>query len=205
MASLIGQTDGFAGRVLGLKLGLNRLGRSPDNDFQIEHATVSAHHCDLVLRDGQVTLHDCDSTNGTFVDNERVVQREVRSGQTVRLGSVEFLVESTEVRIAIPRFDLPVSAPPLVLADGAVCCRRHPAARATFQCTHCHEMVCDQCVTRLRRRGGKFLSLCPLCSHKAEQLGGEKKKRKSFFGVLQETVKLPFLRSSRKLVEKGPS
>lgn len=202
MASLILQTDGLAGQVLDLKLGLNRVGRSPENDFEIEHPTVSSRHCELVLGDREVALRDCDSTNGTFVDGERVRQRKLRTGQIVRLGEVALLVENTEARIAIPRFEVPIPSPPLLLADGSVLCRRHPQARATFQCTHCREMVCDRCVTRIRRRGGRYLTLCPICSHKAEQLGHEKKKRKTFLALLQETVKLPFMRRSRNISSK---
>ena len=37
MARLVGRSDGFCDRVIELHLGLNRLGRSPDNDFPIEH------------------------------------------------------------------------------------------------------------------------------------------------------------------------
>jgi hypothetical protein len=53
-------------------------------------------------------------------------------------------------------------------------------------------------VHRLRRRGGRLLKLCPLCSHRCEPLGGEKKKKKSLFGFLHQTVKLPFLLNSKR-------
>ena len=83
---------------------------------------------------------------------------------------------------------------PVVLWDGSMLCRRHPQARATHQCTHCSEVLCDECVHRLRRRGGKVLKLCPLCSHPCERIGGERKKKKTLLGFLQKTVKLPFFR-----------
>jgi len=56
--------------------------------------------------------------------------------------------------------------------------------------------MCEKCVHRMRRRGGKILALCPICSHKVEPLGGPKKKKKTFLGMLQKTVKLPFLHIS---------
>ena len=46
---------------------------------------------------------------------------------------------------------------------------------------------------RLRRRGGKVLKLCPLCSHTCAPLAGEGKKKKTLLGFLHKTVKLPFL------------
>src|SRR5574337_585809 len=48
----------------------NRLGRGLDNHFQIEHPSVSAAHCELVLGNDGVRVRDCDSTNGTFVDGK---------------------------------------------------------------------------------------------------------------------------------------
>ncbi len=198
MASLLIKTDGFGGRVCELKLGVNRFGRSSANDFQIEHPTISAVHCEVWLRDGAVTVHDCDSTNGTFLDDVVVHEQAAYAGQVLRLGSVELLVETTDVRIAIPAFELPKPVLPVVSADGLALCPRHPQAPATYGCTHCLELLCDECVTRLRRRGGKTLKLCPLCSFKVERIGLEKKKRKSFMEILRRTVKLPFLRSSRR-------
>jgi uncharacterized Zn finger protein (UPF0148 family) len=103
-------------------------------------------------------------------------------------------VESAEVTVAIPEIHVPRPAPPVVRKDGSMLCPRHPGATVTHQCTYCMEVLCDTCVTRLRRRGGKVLKLCPLCSHACELLGGEKTKKRSFLGFLQETVKLPFIR-----------
>jgi pSer/pThr/pTyr-binding forkhead associated (FHA) protein len=200
MARLILKSDGSRDQVIELHLGLNRLGRSPENDFQIEHSSVSAVHCELILGANEVTVRDCDSTNGTFIDGQSVKEAHLQTGQILSLGDVELLVESTDVRIAIPKFEVPRPAPPVVLSDGSLICPRHPRARVTHQCTHCRELMCDACVHRLRRRGGKMLKLCPLCSHQCEPLSGEvrKKKKKTLLGFLQKTVKLPLLQSRRK-------
>jgi hypothetical protein len=48
----------------------------------------------------------------------------------------------------------------------------------------------------MRRRGGKYLELCPLCSHKVERISA-KKKKKSILGFLAKTVKLPFAQTSQ--------
>jgi len=194
VARLIVKSEGFKNQVLQLHLGLNRIGRSPENDFQIEHSTISASHCELVLRSGKITVRDCDSTNGTFLSGQQIKEATVVAGQTLCLGDVELFVESTDVNIAIPKFEADRPAPPVVLTDGGVICPRHPQARATHQCTNCREILCDACVHRLRRRGGKVFKFCPLCSGKVEILGGEKKKKKSLLTtLLQKTVKLPFL------------
>jgi len=195
MARLVVKSDGFNDQVIELHLGLNRLGRSPENDFQIRHSSVSAFHCEVDLAADRVSVRDCGSTNGTFVGGEQVQevdQTQLRAGQTLCLGQVELFVESTDARVAIPRFDVPRPAPPVVLADGSLVCPRHPGATVTHQCTHCREVMCDACVHRLRRRGGKMLKLCPLCSHDCVALGGEPKKKKSMRAFFNKTVKLLF-------------
>jgi pSer/pThr/pTyr-binding forkhead associated (FHA) protein len=198
MATLVIKSQGFDGQIIQLKMGPNRFGRGPKNDFQIEHSTVSSHHCDIILGDGEVTVRDCNSTNGTYIDGKAVKEASLTAGQTLRLGDVDLFVESTEVSIAIPQFDRPMAAPPVVLSDGSLICPRHKNARATHRCTHCREVLCDACVHSLRRKGGKVLKLCPLCSHACELIGGEKKKKKTLLGYLQRTVKMPFLRETKK-------
>lgn len=194
MARLVIKSAEFGNRVIELNLGTNRFGRSPENAVQIEHPTVSATHCEIVLADGGVVVRDCGSANGTYVDAQRIEEAKLSAGQTLRLGEIELLVETTDVTIAIPQFDMPRPAPPVVLTDGSLICPRHPKARATHQCTLCREVLCDACVHHLRRRGGKLMKLCPLCSHPCLPLGAEKRKKKLFFGLWRKTVKLPFLK-----------
>jgi len=195
MAKLQIQTAGLESTLIELRLGVNRVGRSPDADFCIPHSTVSALHCELILRDAGVTVRDLDSTNGTFVNNEVVREADLSAGQTLRLGDVEILVESTEVNVAIPKFnrtDLP--APPVVQTGGAIVCPRHRNAAVTYQCTDCKEVMCDVCVHQLRRKGGKkVLMLCPLCSGPVEPFGNVRRPaKKSLFARVSETVKLKF-------------
>jgi pSer/pThr/pTyr-binding forkhead associated (FHA) protein len=198
MARLVIKSDGFRDGVIELNLGVNRFGRNQKCDFPIDHATVSAHHCEIVLSDDGVTVRDCDSTNGIFLDGKRVQEAKLAAGQTLHIGDVELLVETTEVTIQIPKFDMPHPAPPVVLSDGSLICPRHPHSQATHHCTHCREVLCDACVHYLRRRGGKVLKLCPLCSHPCELIGVEVKKKKSLFRFLHKTVKLPFIGHSRR-------
>jgi pSer/pThr/pTyr-binding forkhead associated (FHA) protein len=197
MARLVVKGPEGARQVIELNLGVNRLGRIAANDFSLEHPTVSARHCELVLADDGILVRDCASANGTYVDGQRIKEARLSVGQILRLGEVELLVESTEVTIAIPKFDLPGPAPPVVLADGSLLCPRHPKARATHKCTHCREVLCDACVHRLRRHGGKLMTFCPLCSHPCVPIEGTKRKKKSFFGLWRKTTKLPFFQRSK--------
>jgi hypothetical protein len=200
MARLLIKTPGLESPLMELKLGANRVGRSPDSDFQIAHPTISGSHCEFVLTAEGVILRDLESTNGTFVDGKPVSEAKVTAGQTVRLGDVELFVEATEANVAIPKFvDPELPAPPVVAADGSVICPRHPQAHATYRCTVCHEVMCEACVHRLRRKGGKAtLLLCPICSSTVELIGGPKKpKKKSLLARVGQSVKLKFTRTIR--------
>lgn len=198
MARLMIRTVGVGSELIELKLGVNRVGRSPEADFAIGHPTVSSLHCEFFLTDEGVVIRDLESTNGTFVDGRQIREANLNAGQTVRLGDVELYVEDTEVKVAIPKFintDLP--APPVVLDDGGIVCPRHHHSVATHQCTHCKEVMCEACIHRLRRKGSKrILLLCPICSNPVEPIGGyQKPKKKSLFARVGETVRLKFTRA----------
>src|SRR5438094_665739 len=135
MARLLIKSDNHHDQVIELKLGVNRLGRSPENDFQIEHPTISATHCEVVLAAGEVIVRDCNSTNGTFVGGQPIQEARLSAGQSFCVGDVEVLVENTDVTIAIPKFEEAHAPPPVVLADGSLLCPRHPAAHPTHQST----------------------------------------------------------------------
>jgi hypothetical protein len=154
---------------------------------------VSTHHCELVLSAEGVLLRDCDSTNGTFVNGDPVKEAWLLPGQTVNLGDVELFVESTEINIAIPKYERERPKPPVVLEGGVILCLRHPQVPVTYKCTHCNELLCNGCVHVMQLKGGQPLFLCPLCSHKCDPLQEAKtQKKKTFIGFLQDTVKLRF-------------
>jgi hypothetical protein len=195
MARLIIKTEGLGLQEYELHLGVNRVGRDEECELCLPHSTVSSHHAEIALTNDGVHLHDCDSTNGTFINGEPVAEAWLTAGQVLRFGDVELLVESTEAVIAIPHFERvdPLPPAPLILENGLTACPRHPEVAATFRCTHCKEMMCNSCVKVMRIQGGKPHYLCRLCSHPTERTQiAEVKKKKGFFAMLQDTVKLKF-------------
>ncbi|MDD5139991.1 MAG: FHA domain-containing protein [Verrucomicrobiales bacterium] len=202
MARLMIKTDGFAERALVLHLGVNHVGRDPGCELCIDHPTISSLHCELALTDDGVYVRDCNSTNGTFVNGEPVMEAWLDPGQILRLGDVELLVESTDATVAIPKFERPRQTlpPPIVLPDGALSCPRHEQSRATYRCTYCKEVMCNACVHVIRRKGGTPHFLCVICSCECEPiLAAQPKKKKGFIGFLQDTVKLKFKDTIRRL------
>ena len=194
MARLVITSDNVSGPTLDLRLGVNLVGRAPDCHFVIPHPTVSFHHAELILSADGIFLHDTGSTNGTYINDHPVIDVWLEDGQEVRFGNVKYVVETTAVNIAIPEVKPEPPKAPILQEDGTYHCARHPESSVTFQCTHCNETMCTACVHVLRRQGGAALYLCPVCSHKCERIESEDKvrKKKSFFGLLEETVRLKF-------------
>ncbi|RCU50927.1 MULTISPECIES: FHA domain-containing protein [Corallincola] len=69
------------------------IGRSAHNDIVVNDASVSGRHAELVqAADGRLYLSDCQSTNGSFVDNngqwQPLVQSFIEPQQTLRLGNI---------------------------------------------------------------------------------------------------------------------
>lgn len=61
------------GRQVPLKVGLNSVGRLPDNDIVIDDATVSRRHCAIVVHsDLTIEIHDVASKNGTTVNGRKI-------------------------------------------------------------------------------------------------------------------------------------
>ena len=196
MAKLFVTTEGIDDPILELRLGVNRVGRSPENHLQIDHPTISSVHCEIELSDSALVLRDCDSTNGTYVNGQRVTQAELQAGQTFRLGEVEVFVETADSPVVIPPHGEAPPAPPVVLPDGTTLCRRHKRAVVTYQCTSCHELLCDDCVhhLHLKRKGGQRFHLCPLCSKPCKSLRVEAPKKQSLFEQFKQTVRVQLSR-----------
>ena len=65
------------------------IGRDPACDLFIDDLTVSVQHARFVFRQNQWWLEDLGSTNGTFLNDEKVdVSLVVTSGDQVRIGQV---------------------------------------------------------------------------------------------------------------------
>ncbi|MCO5053464.1 MAG: FHA domain-containing protein [Verrucomicrobiae bacterium] len=94
MAKLIILSQDMAGRSHEIKVDKTTIGRMDDNTFPIAESSVSSHHCEVYLRDNDVVVKDLDSTNGTFINGNRVTAETVlKPGQILRLGQVELRLE----------------------------------------------------------------------------------------------------------------
>ena len=68
------------------------VGRAPRADFVVDAALVSRLHCRLAAGSGEIEATDLRSTNGTYVNGERVARAVLRDGDRLRVGAVELVV-----------------------------------------------------------------------------------------------------------------
>lgn len=71
---------------------IKTIGRAPRADFVVDAALVSRLHCRLAAGAGEIEAVDLESTNGTYVNGERVARGMLRHGDRLRVGAVELVV-----------------------------------------------------------------------------------------------------------------
>ena len=68
------------------------IGRSVDNVLEIPDPNMSRRHCVIEQREtGEVILTDCNSSNGTRVNDQPILSQELTSGDTISCGSTSIL------------------------------------------------------------------------------------------------------------------
>src|SRR4029453_5972094 len=62
------------------------IGRQPDNTIVIDNSAVSSRHVRIAREGPQFVAEDLESTNGTFVNGEKITKRALRHGDTILVG-----------------------------------------------------------------------------------------------------------------------
>jgi len=87
------------------------IGRKADNDLVIDSLAVSSHHARIAKVDGAFVIQDTGSTNGIFLNGEKVSQRTLAYGDQIMIGK-HVVVFQDEGTAAPP--------PPAEAASGAI-------------------------------------------------------------------------------------
>ena len=66
------------------------LGRNETADFQIDSRRVSREHAAILKEGGRYRIQDLDSTNGTFVNGQRVEKAKLEDGDVLLIADAEF-------------------------------------------------------------------------------------------------------------------
>jgi pSer/pThr/pTyr-binding forkhead associated (FHA) protein len=110
MAKLVIQNQGMTGRACELHTDRTTIGRVEDNTFQIADPSVSSHHCEVHLRGSDIFIRDLNSTNGSFINNDKITEQVLKPGQTLRLGQVELKLEAEGATTALSSAKSPAPA-----------------------------------------------------------------------------------------------
>ncbi len=86
MAKLVVVAEGKTVGELPLYMGRTIIGRTPDNDLQIDSRFVSRHHCQIVTRTDTCVVEDLNSTNGIVVKSRRVRRHNLNDGDVITIG-----------------------------------------------------------------------------------------------------------------------
>jgi signal transduction histidine kinase len=81
-----------------------RVGRDASNDVQLHDTEASRHHAEIRCLDNAFTISDLNSSNGTYVNGQRIKQCRLNSGDQLQMGSTLMLFtgpsEETEEDLA---------------------------------------------------------------------------------------------------------
>ena len=75
------------GREITHRLGRKTsIGRTPDNDLQIDAKVVSRHHAVILVGPVETIIEDLNSTNGVLVNGQRVTRQAIKDGDQLVIG-----------------------------------------------------------------------------------------------------------------------
>lgn len=78
------------------------LGRTESCDLIVNHDAISAVHAVMEIFDDRAMIYDMNSTNGTYVNDDKVIVKEIHLGDFFRLADVEFSFQVYSAEDALP-------------------------------------------------------------------------------------------------------
>lgn len=150
------------------------IGRDPTNDVVIPDALVSRRHARIVFDGQQYLFHDCESSNGSLLNGDRISERRLSDGDVLWLGASRLLFRAPESAVegnlakviqhpSSRRMRCPACEHPFHAGD--VFCRHCGATIETDQavslCSSCNARVvgparfCNACGDSLAPKSGR--------------------------------------------------
>jgi len=104
LANMLVRSGALKGQRIQLRTPVINIGRADYNDVVLPDESVSTSHAKLQRREGVWILTDVESTNGTFVDGERVQgDAPLAPGAMVRFGDVQLVFEPTDDAMGVAK------------------------------------------------------------------------------------------------------
>jgi general secretion pathway protein A len=91
LARIVLTHDGHKVEERELRPGRLIIGRTAENDLQIDSKFISRHHCQILVTPDGSTLEDLNSTNGVYVKSKRVRRHHLNDGDVIVLGRHEIM------------------------------------------------------------------------------------------------------------------
>jgi uncharacterized RDD family membrane protein YckC len=151
MAKIIINPTSSSKREVPLARTIVSIGRDPSNDVILPDAMVSRRHAVIEYRGNQYFIRDCNSSNGSVVNGDRVSERGLRDGDLVAIGTAQLLF----------REELELEEPGAKLVQ-------HPSA-PRLNCPSCQseyrrgDLFCRECGVQLEKPSGPPKAVCASC------------------------------------------
>jgi hypothetical protein len=190
MARLFIQAEGGSAVPRELNWGLTRIGRGSDNDIVISHPSISYHHCEFELGLDFLILRDCDSTNGTFVGDQKIKEVRLEPGQTLRFGQVNVTFEWSKEQVVVPEVEVKRAPESVDLGDGMMSCRLHVTVPSAWHCQKCEQFFCTGCTRDVHLVGRPSRKTCSLCGAPVERTpwADGKARKQSIWGRVKRAL-----------------
>jgi len=85
--NLIALSPAGSRKVIALNAEVTTVGRQTDCNLRVPLDEISRQHCQFVVEGDRVSVKDLGSSNGTFVNDQKVIQRDLNPGDVVRLAN----------------------------------------------------------------------------------------------------------------------
>jgi uncharacterized RDD family membrane protein YckC len=172
VAKLILNPTSSSRREIPLARTLLSIGRDPSNDLVLPDALVSRRHAVVECRGAQYVIRDCNSSNGSLVNGDRVTEHPLKDGDLLAIGTARILFREVEAEDAsakvVPHPSSPKLQCPSCQADyrrGDAFCRKcghalPPPPPASVDCPSCGKSVplpanyCNACGAPVPREDG---------------------------------------------------
>ena len=99
------------GKLLEIKLPQFLIGRDPQCNLRPASPMISKRHCALIVRDDKAFIRDFGSTNGTYLNDQRVEgEHELKNDDQLKIGPIHFAVR-LEASAPAPKTPTPATRP----------------------------------------------------------------------------------------------